>query len=266
MSVIDRNVTRTVLDGDEETRKTRTPATDALSFALSSVGNFRMAFKSPFTTRHFNLSVPNTAATTVTIKIYDGTSFVLAKDIVDQTDGFTKSGFISWININDWRLAELDPIPDRELFWVELTVSVDLDAGTELQSVLNLFSDESQLRALYPEIATDTRYLPPGRTDFVEQLKAGTDQVILRLKQDKLIKDESIILDINEVALAATHATAWVILNPISRDDADKESAKKAFDDMNSSLNDVRLTMDFNESGVIDEEEEHIGDVFLVRG
>ena len=274
MSVIDRNITRTLYHASvpasaiETTHLTRTPSTDPLAFVLTSTGVLRLAFKGPFNIRHFNLSTVNSNATVVSIKIYDGTGFVDAEDVVDQTLGFTRSGFISWINIDNWKKAALSPIDDRELFWIELTVSADLSAGTELQSVLNLFADQDLLEVYYPEMTTDSRYLPPGKSSFIGQLKAGTDKVIKRLKQDKLIEDESQLLEdvVNQVSVAAAHGTASVVLGAIAKDEPDKEAAKEARDAMNDELNDVRLNIDFDKSGKISEAEKDRGDFFIARG
>lgn len=267
MALIDRNVTRSVYPTVETTRLTQTPSGDPLAFPLTTAQTLELAFLGPFNTRHFNMAVLNTTPSVVSVKVYDGNAFIAVEDVVDQTSGFTKSGFLSWINPSGWRMAKRAPIPDRELFWVEITVDTNLDAGTQIESILNLFTDDDTFRAYYPEIATDSRYLPPGRTDFIEQYLAGTSKVILRLKQDHLIEDESQILDdaVNQVTLAATHFAAWAILNPIAVSDEEKEQRDKAFDNGNMELNDVRLNIDFNKTGIIEEHEKAQADTFIVR-
>jgi hypothetical protein len=100
----------------------------------------------------------------------------------------------------------------------------------------------------------------------MDQLVAAKDLVVLRLKQDDLIRDESEILDINEVAISATHATAWIILNPIAVDDGDVNRAKEAFTHFNAELNKVKLDLDYDNSGIIEEAEKNIGNAFIVRG
>lgn len=272
MGVLDRNVTRTVLDlagtPVETTRETQTPASDPLAWPLTTTSKFRMGFRGPFSSRHFSFATLNTTVSSVTIQYFDGTNFVDVEDLVDQTMGLTRNGFIHWVNGNDWEMAALAPILDKELFWVELTVDTNLDVGTEVESVLNLFSDEDILRRYYPELVTDTRYLPPGRTSLVEQLMIGTDEVIKRLRQDKIIENETQILaeTVNQLCIPATHFTAYAIYLPIAKDDADKQSRDEAFNAGNANLNDVKLTLDFNKSGIIEEFEEDAGDFFIKRG
>jgi hypothetical protein len=145
-------------------------------------------------------------------------------------------------------------------------VSAALSATAALQSITNLFCDEILLRSYYPELVSNVRYLPPGRTNFMDQLVAAKDLVVLRLKQDDLIDDESEIIDINEVAISATHATAWIILNPIAVDEGDVNRAKEAFAHFNVELNKVKLDLDYDNSGIIDEREKDTGNAFIVRG
>jgi len=266
MPAILRNVTRTVLDSAETTAYTKSPSQDALTFELTASSEFYICFKKPFSTRHFNFDTANTVTgVVITVEYWDGTDWAEVLDIVDQTWGFTRSGFLSWVNDGKWQPRKASPIDDVELYWAKITVDQDLSAGTSLQSVLNLFCDEDMLQAYYPELVTDTRYLPEGRSDFIEQLHAAKEWVVHRLKKDHLIKDENQIEDINEVAIAATHATAWVILNPIAKDDGDKEKRDEAFNDANRELNRVKIDIDWDESGVIEDDEKDIGNIFIPR-
>lgn len=265
MSVVFRNVTRTILDSTETTSYTRTPAADPLTFELTTLSNFYIGFKKPFTTRYFHFSTLNTNVVTVTAEYWNGTTWQAVEDLIDQTNGMTRNGFLSWQNVGDWKEQELTPVDDRELFWIRVKVSDTLDGGTALQSLLNLFCDENLVRAYYPELIDDSRYLPPGRVDFVEQLEAAKNLVVLRLKQDHLIRDESQIIDINEVALSAVHAFAWVVLNPIAVDEGEKERRDKAFTDFNYELNKVKLDLDFDDTGIVEADEENQGNIFFKR-
>jgi hypothetical protein len=265
MSVIFRNITRTIYDTTETTKYTATPTSDALTFDLTAAKAFYVGFNSPITTRYFHFSTLNTASVNLTVKYWDGDSWESPEDVVDQTDAFTKSGFISWTNESDWKLQALTPVTDKELFWIKFTVDGNLDAGTKLQSVLNLFCDDNLVKAYYPELISDTRYLPGSNTDYIEQYHAAKDLVCLRLKQDGIIKNEGQILDINEVSVAAVHAFVWILLNPIAVSDGDRERADKAYKDFNHELNKVKLDFDLDESGIIEQSEENQGHVFIKR-
>ena len=266
MSVINRNITRTILDSTETTLQTRSPSSDTLTFELTSSSKFYVGFNYRFTTRYFHFDTLNTTQRTISVKYWNGTAYAAVEDLIDQTLGFTRSGFISWANLSDWVEYAQSPLSDKELYWIEVTVNDSLDAGTKLQSVLNLFSDDDLVRSYYPELISDARYLPPGRDDFIEQHVAAKDLTVLRLKQDGLIEHEGQIIDINEVAVSAVHAFRWIVLNPIAKDDSDKESADKAYDNFIRELNRVKIDVDFDESGIIEEDEEKAGNIVIIRG
>jgi len=265
MSVIQRNVTRTVLNATETTSYTKSPSADELTFELDVADNFYIGYKNRFASRYFHFSTLNATARTITVQYWDGTAWDAVEDFVDQTAGFTKSGFLSWVNVSGWNSYALTPIDDKDLYWIKITVNGALDAGTKLQSVLNLFCDENMARVYYPEMISDTRYLPPGRTDYLEQLEAATNLVALRLKQHHIIEDISQVIDINEVAISAVHAFAYVLLNPIAKDESEKESRDEAEINMNKELNRVKLDLDWDKSGVIETNEQNTGNIFIAR-
>ncbi len=265
MALVNKNVTRTIYNSTEKTFQTMSASADTLSAVMTTSDKLYVGFREKFQCRYFLFGTLNTNAATLTVKYWNGTAYTAVTDLVDQTLGFTRNGFISWTNANDWALKAQTGIASPELYWVEISVDLTLSAGTAIQCIENLFCDALLLRSYYPELVSDTSYLPPGRSDFTEQFVAAKDLVVLRLKQDKIISDESQVLDPNEVCVAAVHATAWMIVNPIARDEGDKERAKEMFDNFNRELNQSKKSFDFDNSGTVDEDEKNVGTVFVAR-
>lgn len=263
--LIRRNTTRTIKNTTETTRQTDTPAATTLAFALTTSDYFYLGFKKPFTSRYFHLSTVNSNAATLTVKFWDGSAWTAVEDLIDETIGFTQSGFISWQNPGGWTKSAQSPITDLELYWLRINVSANLSAGTILQAVLNLFCNDDMLRAHYPELITDTRYLPDSRTDFLEQYVAAKDLVVTRLKRDQIIDDESKLIDLDQVSLAAVHAAAYIILHPISRESDGDTRAKDAKDAMDKELSKIAFPVDVNDSGVIETAEEKAGNDVRLR-
>lgn len=216
--------------------------------------------------RYILLGTANTNANTIAVTYWDGDSWATVEDLIDQTSGFTTSGFISWQNESDWTAKALTPITDVELYWIKIVPGATLSAGTTIQAVLNLFCDDNLLRSYYPELVSDTRYLPPSRNDFMEQFVEAKNMIVNELRKDSLIQDESQILDINDVAMAAVHAAAWLIMNPIARGDDDRERVKDAWNNMVMALNKVPNMLDLNNDGTVDDSEKDAGFVFRMRG
>lgn len=267
--MIYRKKIRTIKNSTETTRETTSISATTLAFNLSTTDYFYVGFHERFATRYFNLGTVNTVPSTVVLEYWNGSEWTAVEDLVDQTVGFTQSGFISWLNQSDWAKTTVEPIDDEDvdvdLYWIRISVTVNLHASTTLQSVNNLFCDAVLLRTYYPELVSDTRYLPPSRTDFIEQFEAAKDLVVLRLKQKRGIKDESQILDINEVAVAATHAAAFIILNPIAKSDEEKAKRDEARDLFENELTEAMNSFDADNSGTITEDEKEVETTFIAR-
>jgi hypothetical protein len=194
------------------------------------------------------------------VSYWNGTSWAAVDDLSDQTslngDTLGQDGFISWTNKADWVKKSLTGVDtDIQLYWIKVTVSANLSASTKLHSVLNLFCDQTLLSAYYPEIVSNTAFLPRGKQNFLDQLIAAKDLIVTRLKQRHLIEDESQVIDINSVAMAAVHACAWIILAPIATSDSTKELRDQAFKAMNDEVNQLSLGVDQDKDGIVTEAE-----------
>ena len=250
--MLSRNVTRTIDNTVETTQTTEDISAGTIDFEQITADFFYVGFRDRFAARHFQLDVPNATSSVLTVEYWNGTAYTSVEDLVDETVGFTKSGFIHWQNKRDWEKVAQTPVSDKELFWIRISVSVNLDAGTTLQSVLNLFSDDNILRFYYPEIVADARYLPPGRSNFLEQHLASKNSVVLRLKQRGVIDNEGQIIDPNPVMAAAVHKTAEIILTPIEQDSEFIDRVRRAYAD---EINQLKLETAQNKDGLIDASE-----------
>ena len=235
----------------EVTRELSSPSADTVPFVIDAADSFYVGFRGKFAYRHFNFSVLNSNSVTLAIAQWDGDSWEDVADIMDETNGFTQNGFVHWTNNDVWKAHAEDPVAE-ELFWVRFKVSGALSALTALQSVLSIFCDDAIMRTYYPEIISDTRYLPPGRTDFLEQYVQARNQVVLRLRQRRAIDDEDQIIDITEYQAAAAHKTAEIILSPIDRESDFLERAQDAF---GNEVNELARAADLNRDGKVSSDE-----------
>lgn len=258
--MINRRVTRCVLNSTEVTASFSVPDAVQNAFALQTTDFFYLGFYGKFSSRYVQVHTANNVISALTVEYWDGTQWSAVDDLVDQTASggacFAQSGFISWVNKDNWKARSLTGIDsDVELFWVRLSVSVNLFASTKVHSFLNIYSDDVLLRAYFPEIISDANYLPSGETNFLDQHLAAKDLVVLRLKQRKLIHNEAQIIEANDVAIASVYAAAMLILQPIATSPASKdllEVAKSGFDE---EISKVSFSVDQNEDGIVDENE-----------
>jgi hypothetical protein len=258
--MINRRVTRTILNTTETTAETGSIQGTPLTLAMTAADSFYIGFHGKFSARYFKMNTVNANSSVLTVEYWNGSSWAAVDDLIDQTSAggktLAQNGFVSWVNKTDWAKRSLTGIDsDVELYWVKLTVSADLSASTKVEGVMNLFSDDTLLRSYYPELVSNTGYLPSGRTDLFDQHVAAKDMVVLRLKQRKIIDDESQIIDINSVALAAVHACAFLILNPIATSESSQALRDAAFKAFSEEIGQLTLDIDKDKDGVISETE-----------
>ncbi len=264
--MIYRRKLRSILNSTETTAKTDSITSSALALVLTTTDALYLGFKERFACRYFQMGVVNTNAATLTVKYWNGTAYANVEDLVDQTNGLTASGWISWKNVTGWTKSEQSPITDEELYWIKITTSANFSSGTTLQTILNLFCDAVLLREYYPELVSDSRYLPPDRTSFVEQFNSAKNMVVQELIKLDKITDESQLLNPEEVSIAATHAAAYCILNGIPNPSDDLIARKAAvLKDFDFWIERARISVDEDNSGEIEPVEKEKGTVFQVR-
>lgn len=261
--LVDRRTTRVVKDTVEVSREAATPESNVLSMASFATDKYLyLGFRERFTTRFFQISAANDQASLLTVEFYqDASTWTEVEDLVDQTESggasLAQSGFVSWEGAPSWVKHALSYVPDVELYWVRLSWSAQLGSDTALQSILNLFVDDSLLSEYYPELVSDADYLPSGQTTFIKQYQAATKLICTKLKQKGTINDPSQIIDVNEVAVAAAHAAAYVILNGIpGKSEKQAEAASDAYDAMLNELSKTRIEVDLDDSGLIEDAEQ----------
>ena len=258
--MINRRITRVLLNDTEITADVSTPDSVQTTIDLTTADHIYLGFHGRFASRYIQIHTANNTASVLSAQYWDGTTWSDVDDFIDQTASggktLSQSGFISWVNKTNWVVRSMTGIDsDVELFWIRLSVSQDLGASTKLHSVLNIFSDDSILRAYFPELVTDTNYLPSGKTNFLQQHMAAKDLVTLRLKQRKMIQDESQIIDSNDVSVAAVYAAAMLILQPIATSPASEALFKTAQMGFDQEISKVSFAVDQDSDGIVDEEE-----------
>lgn len=259
--MINRRVTRVVLNTTEITDFLTKPNGPNYVPVLTVADSLYIGFHGKFAARFIQIgTVANALTSTLSVEYWNGSAWAAVDDLIDQTSvggkTLARSGFISWVNKADWKASiRADIDPDVSLFWVRLKVSADLTATAALSSVLNTFCDDNLLRAYFPELITDPAYLPKNQTNFLDQYIAAKDLVVLRLKQRKEIEQESQIIDINDVAIAATYASAMLILQSIATSEDVEKLLAIATKGFNNELDEIDFSVDENEDGIVSDPE-----------
>lgn len=269
--MINRRVTRVLLNSTEITSSLTKPNGSPVAMALDTPDALYLGYHGKFASRYIQVGTGNADPVNLIAKYWNGSAWQDVDDFIDQTlvgtSTLAASGFLSWANKEDWQARSLSGIDsDVSLYWIQLTVDAAVTPSTTLLSILNIFSDDELLASYYPELISDTRFLPSGKTNFLDQHVAAKDAVVLRLKQRAMIDDESQVIDANAVAIAAVHKAAHIIIQPIATSDVTRELAKEAKSSFDEEINRTSLRLDLDKDGQVSElESSEQVSVFYVR-
>lgn len=231
----------------------------------------------PFNHKHFDLSVVNDQASSVSIDIWDGNSWIAAVDIIDQTSvggvSLAQDGIISWAsNIDDssWNREEksfqvtgLTGTAIYNLYWVRMSFSQSLNSLTAIDYIGHKFSKDSQLYDIYPELndATVLSSFESGKTDWEEQHYLAADMIIRDLKKKNALVSPDQIMDWEIFREPSIHACAMQIYWGLSQYD----KHDKARDKYQHIADLGFLNLDLNRDGRLGITEKVIRQGFLSR-
>lgn len=225
----------------------------------------------PFNHRYFMVSTANDQASTVSVDIWNGTEWVAAVDVLDQTKNasghtLSTSGIISWVTDRNksWSREEttenmtgsgLTTLKIYNMYWVRLAFSGNLKATTALKYVGHKFSSDYSLKGYYPDLGRSTvmTAFQAGKTNWDEQHVLAAEEIIRDLKKKNEIFSSNQILNWEQFTDAAVHKVAEIAYTAFGADYEDRRD--KAFDNYTDALDKVTFDVDKNANGKREPEE-----------
>ena len=211
---------------------------DALTFNFVNATDYMyIASDLPFNHRYFDVGVVNALAASLTVQLWDGTSWKDAIDVIDETSvggvPFAKSGIISWGQDPDTTLWGYDDTDEMTgsgvetgpkiigLYWARLKWSADLTGTMTLKYVGHRFSNDSDLEAEYPDLSRSAlkNAFKTGKTDWNDQIVIASEYLVEDLRGGKnLIRNANQLLDWRLFKHASVHKTAEIIFRAFGQD------------------------------------------------
>ena len=198
----------------------------------------------PFNHIYFKLSTPSLTASTMSVRYYDGTTWVNTVEVIDETEGFTKSGFVQFTpdRQSGWAMRStnyagesvtgLTSVVIYDLYWLKITFASNFTAT--ISWVGNLFSDDSDLGVEYPDLvrpSTIANY-KTGKTNWEEQHVRAAALLIDDLINKNVILGAGQILDWREFTNASIHKVAEFAFNAFGDDYVEQViSARKEYNE-----------------------------------
>lgn len=187
----------------------------------------------------------NAVVSNLSVDYWDGRAWRAAVDILDGTSlagatlgrtgvvQFSPDTNFSWTRINDTSDEDatfgLESLNIYNMFWLRVKVSVNLTAGTNIKHLSYAFTNDRMLKSIDPEI---DQYLSAwggaGKLNWVEQIRLGSQHVIMDLKARSLVSSNAQILRFDDVSLAAAYRTLLQIYAPFGEGFKDKRAWAQA--------------------------------------
>ena len=191
----------------------------------------------PFNHRYFDVGTVNDQASAVSAEIYNGAAWESAVDVIDETSvgGVTlaRSGLINWgvARTSFWGRADttedvpgLASLKIYEKYWVRLTWSDDLAAGTVLDHVGLKFSEDEDLAVYYSDLNTASvkTAFKTGKTDWNDQHYAAAAEIVKNLQTQRKAYGPEQVLRPDVFKWAAVHKVAAIIYSNFGDDYEDE--------------------------------------------
>lgn len=241
---------------------------------LASAGALYFGLYKPFVALFVEMKVPNSVAVALSVEYWNGSAWAPVSSLVDDSYGLKRSGFIQFDKPEDWEETSVNSL---SAFFLRVKPDSDLTGTTEIQGMNIVFSDDQDLRGVYPSVLN---YLDTTETSFILRHENSRDRIIeeirktMRKSQVGSGKWEQIdawdFLHVDEVRLWATYLTLQNIFSGLQANDNDMfiAKAKEYGDKAQESKAQAYLSLDLNDDGKDDKVEQaaEISSRRLVRG
>jgi hypothetical protein len=198
----------------------------------------------PFNSIYFKLKQLNENPANMYVEVWDGENWEFVDELIDETNGFKKSGYITFTPNRDagWSMEStnstggsipgLQNVIIYDKYWMRVTFDADLTDSVSLSWIGHIFADDADLESEYPDLgkASVKVSYKTGKTNWEEQLVRASEIVIEDLMINRNIIDSSQILDRYDYKSATIQKAAEIIFNAFGDDFVDqKQRAREEY-------------------------------------
>jgi hypothetical protein len=198
----------------------------------------------PFNSIYFKLKQLNENPANMYVEVWDGENWEFVDELIDETNGFKKSGYITFTPNRDagWFMEStnstggsipgLQNVIIYDKYWMRVTFDADFTDPVSLSWIGHIFADDAELESEYPDLGKSSvkASYKTGKTNWEEQLVRASEIVIEDLMINRNIIDSSQILDRYDYKSATIQKAAEIIFNAFGDDFVDqKQRAREEY-------------------------------------
>lgn len=245
------------LDNSDQSIKLSNFATDAVSFDFTTAKEIHIGYFKPLNRLFIEMLFANLTTANISFKYFNGTSFVNADELIDETLSLKESGSLYWKQNESEAEATLH---GQKMYWYKITTDADMSI-IQIKGINIIFSTDNDLLEEKPLIKEN---LGPLKS-FVNFHQASRNQIVQSLNNEFYLKYDGDykqltafdLLDVYEVKEASKYLTLSKIYDFLSDQVGDKyEQEARRFENLYGiARNSSFITLDRNNNGKVDPSE-----------
>jgi len=261
-------------DGTDYSKKLKDFGTASAAIELQELEYIYVGHYKPFKQFYVELEVKNTSGGVMSAEYYDGSIWQPLNTLLDESEDFSKSGFLFFEKPSNWKAAEVD---SETKFFIRLKTDTSHSVGTKIQGMGVLLSNDLDLEGVRSNVvskfnngASWVLKHEQARKDIIQLLRnKGNRKISNADKNNPLVTEGIKFSDINEYDLlepeqlrqASLYKTlSMIYLDELSDDENDKWERQglryeRSFHTM---FNLFYLQLDTDDDGVLDDGENYI--------
>ena len=194
----------------------------------------------PFINRYVQVGTANDQDAVASVEIWDGSTWNAAVDVIDDTEvngkALAQSGVIQWTTDKDksWVMeSTTEDIPALaslrvyNMHWARISYSADLKAETSFSYLGWKFSNDSDLGAVYPDLANASTLdaFSSGKTSWNDQHILAAEILIADLIRQNYINSGNQIFAYEQFNFAAIHKVAELVFEAFGDNFTDQKAS-----------------------------------------
>lgn len=220
--------------------------------------SFYVGLYKPFNQVYLELKIPSGVNINLTASYWNGTGYQ-SLTLIDDSKGFTRSGFISFEKPSDWVISTLN---SENKYYIKLNSD---DYTATIQGLNIVYSDDNDLRK---EVRCIDDFSQGSDISFIAYHNSARDEIVQSLRNgghstqlDTSYLSQNLtkwdLLDIGEVRQAAKYLCLAKIFFDVSENTDDKQYQRYIDfqQKFGEAFNLYRMSLDKNDDGITDDTE-----------